>query len=262
MKDIVKNKRLIYELAKRDVLSRYSGSFVGVLWSFLTPLFMLAVYTLVFGKIFNARWNGAITDSMSEFALNLFLGLLVFNLFSECLVRAPGLILQNANYVKKVIFPLQILPITAFIAAFFHFLIGVVVWEVAYLIIYGTINLDVFYMIFVIVPFSLLVLGLSYILCALGVYIRDIGQVIGISITALMFLSPIFYPLSTLPETYHNIARINPITVPVEELRGKLMYASELNVEMLSIYMFISCITLYLGIKFFNKLRPGFADVI
>nr|WP_202612634.1 ABC transporter permease [Vibrio toranzoniae] len=253
---------MIYELSKRDILTRYSGSFAGVLWSFLTPLFMLAVYTLVFGKIFNARWNGAITNSMSEFALNLFLGLLVFNLFAECLTRAPSLILQNANYVKKVIFPLEILPIAAFVAAFFHFVVGVFVWEVAYLVIYGVINLNVIYLIFFIAPFSILILGLSYILCALGVYIRDIGQVIGIAITALMFLSPIFYPLSTLPLEYHNIARINPITIPVEGMREKLMYAGDFNSPMLMLYTAIACITLYVGVKFFNKLRPGFADVI
>ncbi|MBY7995832.1 ABC transporter permease [Vibrio fluvialis] len=259
---MLKNKRLIYELAKRDIMIRYSGSFMGVFWSFLTPLFMLAVYTLVFGKIFNARWNGAVTDSMSEFALNLFLGLLIFNLFSECLTRAPGLILHNANYVKKVIFPLEVLPITAFIGALFHFIIGIFVWEVAYLFIYGSLNINVVYAIVIMLPFSVLVLGLSYFLCALGVYIRDIGQVIGIGITALMFLSPIFYPLSTLPKEYHNIARINPITVPVEEIRGKLMYMQDFNLGLLAIYSMLSCIVLVIGFQFFRKLRPGFADVI
>ncbi|EMK6669028.1 ABC transporter permease [Vibrio fluvialis] len=259
---MLKNQRLIYELVKRDIMIRYSGSFMGVFWSFLTPLFMLAVYTLVFGKIFNARWNGAVTDSMGEFALNLFLGLLIFNLFSECLTRAPSLILHNANYVKKVIFPLEVLPITAFIAALFHFVIGIFVWEIAYLFIYGTLNFSVVYAIVIILPFSVLVLGLSYFLCALGVYIRDIGQVIGIGITALMFLSPIFYPLSTLPKEYHNIARINPITVPVEEIRGKLMYMHDFNLGVLAIYTILSCIVLVAGLQFFKKLRPGFADVI
>ena len=188
-----RNRSLVKASIKRDVVGRYRGSFMGILWSFFNPLFMLIVYTFVFSVIFKARWSAG-SDSKTEFALVLFSGLIVFNLFAECINRAPGLIVGNQNYVKKVVFPLEILPWVGLGAALFHGAMSLGVWLVAYLIFFGLPHATILYLPLILLPFGLFIMGLSWALASLGVYLRDVGQFIGILTTVLMFLSPIFYP--------------------------------------------------------------------
>ena len=195
-----RNRELIKASVKREVLGRYRGSFLGLAWSFFNPLFMLAVYTFVFSVIFQARWGGG-SGSKTEFALVLFAGLLVFNLFAECINRAPGLILSNTNYVKKVVFPLEILPFVGLLSALFHTLISLGVWLIAYTLFFGIPHLTVFYLPLVLLPFCLFIMGLSWALASLGVFLRDVSQFIGLLTTALMFISPIFYPATAFPKT-------------------------------------------------------------
>ena len=184
-----RNRSLIYVLSKREVIGRYKGSYLGIFWSFITPLFMLAIYTFVFGVIFNARWNVE-SDSKIEFALVLFAGLLIFNLFSECITKAPTLILNNVNYVKKIVFPLEILPWVSVYSGLFHATISLLVWLIAYTIFFGIPQVTIFYLPVAVIPLVFMIMGISWVLAALGVYLRDIGQIIGIFVSALMFLSP------------------------------------------------------------------------
>lgn len=186
-----RNRSLIKALVKREVVGRYRGSIMGILWSFFNPVFMLAVYTFVFSVVFKARWNAG-SDSKTEFALILFVGLIVFNLFAECFNRAPGLILANVNYVKKVVFPLEILPWVALGSALFHALISLGVWLIAYLIFFGMPHLTVFLLPLIILPLLLLIMGLTWGLAALGVYLRDVSQFIGITTTVLNVSFPCF----------------------------------------------------------------------
>jgi lipopolysaccharide transport system permease protein len=185
-----RHRDLIKASAKREVLGRYRGSFLGVLWSFFNPLFMLAVYTFVFSVVFQARWGGG-SGSKTEFALVLFAGLLVFNLFAECINRAPGLILSNTNYVKKVVFPLEILPFVALLSALFHTLISLGVWLIAYTLFFGIPHLTVFYLPLVLLPFCLFLMGLSWALASLGVFLRDVSQFIGLLTTSAPFFTPL-----------------------------------------------------------------------
>jgi lipopolysaccharide transport system permease protein len=256
-----RNRSLIYALSKRDVVGRYKGSYLGILWSFITPLFMLAVYTFVFGMIFKARWNPQ-NDSRTEFALLLFAGLMTFNIFSECVTKAPTLILSNINYVKKVIFPLEILPWVSLCSALFHAFISLIIWLIAYQIFFGTLQVTFFYLPLIIIPFILMNMGISWVLVALGVYLRDIGQIIGILVSALMFLSPIFYPISSLPEEFQSVMLFNPLTIPVEEMRNFLFWGIRPNYLYLAIYWLISLLTCCAGFAWFQKTRKGFADVI
>lgn len=193
-----RNRSLIRALVQREVVGRYRGSFMGILWSFFNPVFMLIVYTFVFSVVFKARWSGG-SDSKTEFALILFAGLIVFNLFAECFNRSPTLILSNANYVKKVVFPLEILPWITVGSALFHMIISLAVWMLAYLILFGAPHITVLLFPLIILPLLLLIMGLTWALASLGVYLRDVAQFIGILTTVLMFLSPIFYPASALP---------------------------------------------------------------
>jgi lipopolysaccharide transport system permease protein len=188
-----RNRGLIHASAKREVLGRYRGSALGLVWSFFNPLFMLMVYTFVFSQVFKARWSVG-SESKTEFALVLFAGLIVFNLFAECITRAPGLVLSNPNYVKKVVFPLEILPFVGLLAALYHALISLCVWLATYVILCGVPHGTVLLLPLVIPPFALFIMGLSWALASLGVFLRDVSQFIGVVVTTLMFLSPIFYP--------------------------------------------------------------------
>lgn len=254
-------RALIAGSAKREVLGRYRGSVLGILWSFFNPLFMLTVYTFVFSVIFKARWSVDV-DSKTEFALVLFAGLIVFNLFSECINQAPGLILSNVNYVKKVVYPLEILPLVTLISALFHCLISLAVWLLAYFVFIGLPHITVLYFPLIILPYILLVLGLSWGLAALGVYLRDISQFIGIFTTVLMFMSPIFYPVTALPASYRNFLYLNPLTLMIEQTRDLLIWGREPELLFLLGYGLISLIVAWGGFAFFQKTRKGFSDVL
>lgn len=255
------NRSLIFNLAKRDVVGRYRGSAMGLLWSFFNPILMLAVYTFVFSVVFKARWAGG-SGSKTEFALVLFAGLLVFNLFAECLNRAPGLILGNVNYVKKVIFPLEILPLVALGSAAFHFLISLAVWLVFYLMFFGTPSLSILQLPLVILPLVLLTLGLSWFLASLGVYLRDVAQIIGVVTTVLMFLSPIFYPIVALPEEYRPFMQVSPLTFVVEQARDTMIWGKNIDWETWWVFTGLSTLVAWSGFAWFQKTRKGFADVL
>jgi lipopolysaccharide transport system permease protein len=256
-----RNRSLIYTLAKREVLGRYRGSILGIFWSFFNPLLMLAVYTFVFSVIFKARWSNA-SDSKTEFALVLFAGLIVFNVFAECVNRSPGLILANANYVKKVVFPLEILPWVALSSAVFHALISLSVWLIAYFIFFGLPHVTVLLLPLVILPLLMFIMGLAWVLASLGVYLRDIVQFIGILTTILMFLSPIFYPASALPEAYRNLMFFNPLTPAIEQVRDVLFWGRVPDMTFLPVYFLVAALFSWLGFAWFQKTRKGFADVI
>jgi len=256
-----RNRELIKASTKREVLSRYRGSFLGLLWSFFTPLFMLAVFTFVFSVIFQARWGGG-SNSKTEFALVLFAGLLVFNLFAECINRAPGLILSNTNYVKKVVFPLEILPFVGLLSALFHAFISLGVWLIAYALFFGIPHLTVLYLPLVLLPFCLFLMGLSWALASLGVFLRDVSQFIGLLTTVLMFLSPIFYPVTAFPEDYRYILYLNPLTTVVEQTRDVLFWGKTPDFFMLAIYWAVTLGIAWLGFAWFQKTRKGFADVL
>lgn len=256
-----RNRDLILALTKREVIGRYRGSFMGILWSFFNPLFMLAVYTFVFSVVFKARW-GAGSDSKTEFALILFTGLIVFNVFSECINRAPGLILANVNYVKKVVFPLEILPWVALGASLFHGLVSLVVWLLAYSIFFGTPHLTALYLPLIIFQLVLFIMGLSWFLASLGVYMRDVSQFIGVITTVLMFMSPVFYSAEALPEAYRGILYINPLTPAIEQARLVLYFGHMPDIQLLLRCLLMSILVALLGFAWFQKTRRGFADVI
>ncbi len=261
IKSLKDNRSLIFSLIKREVVGRYRGSAMGLLWSFFNPVLMLAVYTFVFSVVFKARWAGG-SDSKTEFALVLFAGLMVFNLFSECINRAPSLILNNTNYVKKVIFPLEILPVVALGSAVFHFFISLIVWVVFYLVFFGLPSFSILELFLVILPLVLVIVGLSWVLASLGVYLRDVSQIIGVVTTVLMFLSPIFYPVVSLPEEYRPFMELNPITFVVEQARDVMIWSKDLDWSGWGFQMLFSMLVAWLGFAWFQKTRKGFADVL
>ena len=256
-----RNRSLLSALIRREVIGRYRGSYMGILWSFLYPVLMLAIYTFVFSVVFQSHWHAG-SDSKTEFALVLFAGLIVFNLFSECVNRAPALILSNVNYVKKVVFPLEILPCVALGAAMFHAAISLVVWLLAYVIFFGVPRITAIFLPLVMLPVPLFIIGISWGLASLGVYLRDVSQFIGILTTILMFLSPIFYPTSALPEQYRDLMLLNPLAPAIEQTRDVLFWGRLPDWVELSISLGSSLLVAWLGYVWFQRTRRGFADVL
>jgi len=255
------HRRLIVSLIRREVLARYQGSVLGLLWSFFNPVLMLAVYTFVFSVVFKARWAGG-SESKTEFALVLFAGLMVFGLFSECVSRAPGLVVSNVNYVKKVIFPLEILPVVAMGAACFHLMISFAVWLTFYSLFFGVPPATIFVLPLVLLPLLLLSLGVSWLLASLGVFIRDIHQVVGVALSVLTFLSPVFYPISALPDGFRAVVQVSPLTQVIEQSRDVMIWGKPLDWQSWLVYFLLSVVVAWLGFAWFQKTRKGFADVL
>jgi lipopolysaccharide transport system permease protein len=259
---LIKNHQLIYQMTKREVVGRYKGSVMGLAWSFLNPLLMLVIYTFVFSVVFKARWGTNNSESKTEFALILFIGLIIFNLFSEAINRAPGLILSNVNYVKKVVFPLEILPVINFAVAFFHALISFVVMILVFLLLNGFINWTVIFLPMVVLPFALLILGISWFIASIGVFMRDIGQATGILTTLIMFLCPVFYPITAVPEQFQFWILLNPVSFIVEQARAVVFFGKLPDWSGLALYFVFALIIMLLGFSWFQKTRRGFADVL
>lgn len=260
---MVANRKLIVQMTKREVVGRYKGSAFGLLWSVFNPIFMLAVYTFVFSEIFKSRWAEAGADgSKTQFAVVLFVGMIVLNLFSEVLNRAPNLILGNINYVKKVIFPIEILPIIATGAALFHCLISLCVLLIAFTLFNGYVQWTVIFIPIVLLPLVVVTTGFAWILASLGVFLRDVGQTIGILTTVIMFLSPVFYPVSAVPERFRPYIMANPLTFIIEQAREVLVWGHLPNWMGMGIYNLAALAVAWAGYAWFQKTRKGFADVL
>ena len=258
-----RNRQLIIQMIKREVAGRYKGSVLGLAWSFFNPIFMLVVYTFVFSEIFKSRWGGVGgDDSKTQFALVLFAGMIVLSLFSEVLNRAPSLILGNVNYVKKVVFPLEILPVIAIGAALFHSLISLCVLLAAFVFFNGYMQWTAIFTPLVLLPLVILATGFAWMLASLGVFLRDVGQTIGIITTVLMFLSPVFYPVSAVPERFQSFILANPLTFIIEQAREVLIWGHLPNWLGLSAYTLAAILIAWSGYAWFQKTRKGFADVL
>ncbi len=256
------NRHLINQMTRRDVVGRYKGSVMGILWSFTNPILLLIIYTLVFSVVFKARWGTGEPTSKGEFAILLFTGMIVHGLFAETLTRAPTLILNNISYVKKVVFPLEILPVIAMGTSFFHALVSVVVLLVAQLIVHGGLPWTVMLLPLVIAPLIVLSLGFAWILASLGVYLRDVAHPIGLIMTLLLFGSPVFYPISALPANIQPWLMLNPLTFIIEQARDVLINGVLPNFSGLGIYAAVALSIAWLGYSWFQKTRKGFANVL
>ena len=261
-KSLFQHRELILQMTKREVVGRYKGSAMGLLWSFINPVLMLVVYTFVFSVVFRAKWGVGDEESKTEFAVVLFVGLIVHALFAEVTNRAPGLILSNVNYVKKVIFPLEILPVVAMGAALFHGLVSLGVLLGAFALLNGFLHWTSLLIPLVLLPLVFVTLGFAWLLASLGVYLRDVGQTIGIVTTVMLFLAPVFYPMSALPEKYQVFLLVNPLTFIIEQARQVLIFGQFPDWNGLVVYAAASLIMAWVGYWWFQKTRKGFADVV
>lgn len=258
---VFKHRALISSLIRRDIESRYRGSAAGLVWTFINPLMTLLVYAFVFGVVFKSRWAGY-SNSPLDFAVLMFAGLLVFNFFAECANRASSQMLANANYIKKVVFPLEILPVATLGSALFHFCMSVLVWVVFHIAFIGAPSLRLLLLPVAIMPLVFFTAGTSWLLASFGVYLRDTQQIVGILTTALLFLSPVLYPLAALPEKFKLVMLINPMTYMVEIARDTMMGSVPLPYRMWLLATPLALFWAWLGYVWFQMTKKGFADVI
>jgi lipopolysaccharide transport system permease protein len=262
LRSLWRNRQLIAQMTKREVVGRYKGSVLGILWSFLNPLLMLVIYTFVFSVVFKSRWGVDPNETKTQFAIVLFVGMIVHGLFAEVINRAPGLITSNVNFVKKVVFPLDILPSVAIGAALFHSLVSLGVLLIAFVLFNGYLNWTAILIPFVLLPLIILALGFAWMLASLGVFLRDLGQTTGIITMALLFFSPIFYPVTALPVELRPWIMANPLTFIIEQAREVLIWGHLPNWIGLGIYTLAATAVAWLGYVWFQKTRKGFADVL
>jgi lipopolysaccharide transport system permease protein len=255
-------RTILRQFVRREIFGRYRGSVLGVGWAFLTPLMMLAVYTFVFVGVFKARWPGAESAGGVAFALRLFAGLIVFNLFSEVVGRAPLLMLDQPNLIKKVVFPLELLSFVSLGSALVHFLLGVGILLVGTAVLDNGLSLRVFLLPVVLLPLLPMLLGLSWLLSALGIYVRDIGPVVGLGVSFLLFLSPVFYSLHSLSERLQFWMSLNPLTPVIESLRSVVFLNAPPDWTSWGLAMVFGLLMAALGAWSFAFLRSGFADVV
>lgn len=263
VRSLWQHRQLIAQMTRREVVGRYKGSVLGLAWSFFNPVFMLVVYTFVFSEIFKMRWGGLEGDeSKTQFAVILFVGMIVLGLFSEVINRAPGLILSNANYVKKVIFPIEILPVVAMGAALFHSIVSFSVLLAAFAVFNGYLHWTVIFVPLIFLPLVIMTLGLAWMLASLGVFLRDVGQTVTLITTVLMFLSPVFYPVAAVPEGLRPIIMANPLTFIIEQARAVLIWGHLPNWLGLGLYTVAAILVAWVGYAWFQKTRKGFSDVL
>lgn len=254
---------LIFQMTKREISQRYRGSALGVLWSFLIPLLMLVVYTFIFSVVFKARWGGEdVQESQIDFAITLFAGLIVFNLFAEIVNRAPTLILSNVNYVKKVIFPLEILPLVSTGGVIFHGFVSILVLLITQILYKGYIPITALYLPLILLPLLLAGLGVSWFLASLTVYVRDVAFITNVLTSILMYMSAVFFSIDALPENYQRYLRLNPLAVIIEQSRNALIFGMPPQIGTLSLLSLLGLGIAIGGYWWFQKTRKGFADVL
>lgn len=252
---------LLKQFTKREIEKRYKGTFLGLLWSFFTPLLMLLIYAVVFGFIFGGSY-GHPGETKMQFVLGLFCGMLLWELIANVLANSPALIVNNSNLVTKVIFPLEILPVAAFGAALVHMAIGFVPLLLLMIFSQGVVPLSALSLFLIFIPLIFYCLGLTWIISALGVFLRDIGAAMPAVITILMFASAIFFPMSAIPEAWRWLVMLNPAAVLISMARNALVFGEWMNGELFGIQLIVSLIVATVGYAFFMKVKSAFADVL
>lgn len=255
------HRSLTRELSRREVLGRYRGANFGLMWTLISPFLMLCVYTFAFGTVMDGRWPEDERGDAS-FAIILFAGLIVHGFFAECFNRAPTLVLSNANFVKKVVFPLDVLPWAMLMSALFHTLTNVLVFVALRFIMDGAFDWTIVFLPLVLLPLATLTLGLSWFLASLGVYVRDIVQVVGVLSMALLFLSSALVPVHTVPRSYRWVFELNPLTFIINQAREVMLWGRLPDWAGLGLYMAVATAVLYAGHAWFRATEKGFADVL
>ena len=256
-----RHRGLVRDFAVRRIAAQYRGSGLGILWAILLPLCMVTVYSFVFSVIFRSDW-GNLSNSKLGFALIMFCGMAVYQLFAESLGSAPGLMASHANYVKKVVFPLEILPLANVLAALFHTTIALAIILLGAAVVTGTLSVKIVALPLLLLPVVLLSAGVSWFLSSLGVYVRDCTHAVTVVLQVLYFLSPVFYPISQVPRPFQQIMLLNPLASVMEDARAVVFGGEWPHWPRLALVTFVCLCVAHMGYAWFMRTRRGFADVL
>jgi lipopolysaccharide transport system permease protein len=260
--DLWQHRELLWQFTLRNVELRHKGSHLGLIWSFLNPLLMLGLYVLVFGYIFGGKFGVLLNETRVDYSLGIFLGLTIFHFVAEVLGTSPAIIVGNPNFVKKVVFPLEILPAAGVGGALFHLFISLGLVLVSLLIFGDTASWNLLWLPVILLPVVLLVLGVSWFFSALGVFFRDVGQVMQFITMALMFSSAVFYSSQKIPPDAWAIMRFNPVLLAIELARNTALWAQPMHAHRLIYLYAVGFAGCWLGHATFRKMKPAFADVL
>ena len=255
-------RHIVIDLTKRRIAARYRGSFLGLAWSIMLPLAMLLVYSLVFNHFLGLRWPGAEAEGGLAAALRIYLGLITLNFVAENLTTAPGLVLENPSFVKKIVFPLPVLAYVAAAASSVQLIINLFVASALAILVPDAFPVMLLLAPLVLLPLFLWVLAAHWWLAALGVYIRDLVHIMGPVVTALLFLSPVFYSIEHLASRWRILLMFNPLSLPIEQLRALLFDAQFPDLWPILLSSLAALVAALLGRILFQRLQPGFADVV
>ena len=261
LESLIKNRELCFLLSQREIQSKYKGSALGIGWTTLNPLIMLCVYTLVFSQIFRTKWGGEQGSSI-EFALNLFAGLIVFNIFSECCNKAPSLITANPNYIKKIRFPIEILGSVIVFSSIFQACISILLMIIVMATVRFSIEPTILLIPIIWTPTIISMLSLTWLFAVIGVYFKDLVQITPSITSTLMFLSPIFYPSSALPEKLGWIVGINPIGITIEDTRKVLLQGEYHDGNLWFLSFVVSVVICEVVFRFLKGKQTGMGDVL
>jgi lipopolysaccharide transport system permease protein len=259
---LLRHRALIRQFARREVEGRYRGSTLGLFWPVVSPVVQLVLYTFVFGVVFRARWPESPSSSLLDFALVLFCGFLAFSFFAECASRAVSLVLSVPNYVRKVVFPLEILPPALLASTLFHAGAGLGVLLLATAAVRGTLPPTVLLLPVVGLPLLLLSLGAAYFLASLGVFVRDLGFVVGLVVQVATFGTPIFYPPEAVPPAFRPLVVVNPLAAITDDFRRVLLWGRAPVWPRLLVWTALSAAVAVAGYAWFMKTKKAFADVM
>jgi lipopolysaccharide transport system permease protein len=263
LRSVLIHRDLIGRLAGREFSQRFRGSVLGAAWAVLTPLLLALVFTFVFGTVFQARWGDMQPGTgQGSFTVIFLVGLVTHGIFAEALSRAPGLVLSNPSYVKKVVFPLEILPVVVVCTALLNGCIGMAIAVALNLVLNQALSPTLFLLPLVLLPYILLVMGLVLIFAATGVYLRDLSQIVGFVVTLTLFMTPIFYPIEALPPAFQPMMWLNPLTLIVEQARAVTVFGAVPDWGQLALYTLAAGAMLQGSFWWFQRTRNGFADVI
>lgn len=259
---LVRHRSLLWQFTVRNVELRHKGSHLGLIWSFLNPLLMLGLYVFVFGYVFGGKFGARPGETRVDYALGIFVGLSIFHFLGEVLGVSPTVIIANPNFVKKVVFPLEILPVATVGASFVHFVISIALTLLGIAVFGPGANLGMLWLPVIFIPILLLALGLAWFCAALGVFFRDVNQLTAFVSMALMFASAVFYPASNIPPTAWAFLRFNPLIHAIELSRATALWGTPINFHHLGYLYAVGIACFATGYWVFRKLRPAFADVL
>lgn len=259
MKVLLKHARLILSLTKRDIEMRYRGTSLGLAWTLLNPVIMLSIYSFIFGFVFKTKWGVTTSDN---YTLIMFGGLLTHGFIAECIGKATTIYVYNVSYVKKVLFPLEALCWVAVLSATFQFIMGSIIFALFCLILKQPVSLMALWVPVIMLPLIILAYGVALFLSSLGVYIRDMGQVVAVIVAIMLFMSPVFFPITAIPEKFRIFIYLNPLTFIIESLREVVLYGKMFSLKGYLIYSSVSGLVCLCGLGWFKKVKRGFADVL